>query len=52
MAEQDIEALAQAAKAEPHSRGFLTWNGLDRLMLALVFTDICGGPGFLDSGIS
>jgi class 3 adenylate cyclase len=42
MAEKDIKALAQAAKVEPRSRGFLTWAGPDRLLLALVFTDIVG----------
>jgi class 3 adenylate cyclase len=42
MAEKDIEVLAQAAKAEPHSRGFSAWAGPDRLLLALVFTDTVG----------
>ena len=39
MAENDIEAVAESAKVEPL---FLKWAGPDRLLLALVFTDIVG----------
>jgi class 3 adenylate cyclase len=42
MAERDIEALAEVAGGEPRSGGLLKWAGPDRLMLALVFTDIVG----------
>ena len=39
MAEKDIEAVAESARVEPR---FLKWAGPDRLLLALVFTDIVG----------
>ena len=39
MAENDIEAVAASARLEPL---FLEWAGPDRLLLALVFTDIVG----------
>jgi hypothetical protein len=42
VADKDIEAIADAAGIEPRGRGFLEWAGPDRLMLALVFTDIVG----------
>jgi class 3 adenylate cyclase len=42
MAEKDVEALAQAAEVEPRSRSLLRWAGSDRLLLALVFTDVVG----------
>jgi class 3 adenylate cyclase len=39
VAENDIEAVAESAGFEPR---FLKWAGPDRLLLALVFTDIVG----------
>ena len=42
MADRDIEALVELAGAESSSTAFLKWAGPDRLLLALVFTDIVG----------
>jgi class 3 adenylate cyclase len=39
VAENDIEAVAEAARVEPR---FMRWAGSDRLLLSLVFTDIVG----------
>jgi len=42
MVERDIDALVEAAENGVSSRAFLEWAGSDRLLLALVFTDIVG----------
>jgi class 3 adenylate cyclase len=42
VADKDIEALAKTAGVEPRGTTFSKWAGTDRLLLALVFTDIVG----------
>jgi class 3 adenylate cyclase len=42
VADKDIEALAETAGVEPRGTTFSKWAGTDRLLLALVFTDIVG----------